>query len=287
MDESHSPAGERGTGHGVRIVLKALLVVPAVALTLAAPAQAGLFKKSPKPDPAVHVPALIETLKSDKDEKARAAAAADLDEYDAKAFPDILPALMDALANDPSTSVRSRAAESIGKIRPITAAAGYALERAASDDKSFGVRVSARTALLKYKVLGHLPGTRIEGGLAQSAEPPLATGPVVKDLSSGTVLRPTPPPVPTDGPVPAPALSSPSPKPPPDGPSAAPKPAETQTDEPPLAASPSTAPPALTGTPKAPAPVIVIPPAPPGDAVAPVPPVAPPSSGPTLPPPKG
>jgi hypothetical protein len=267
-------------------VFKPLLVVPIVALAVAAPAQAGIFKKSPKPDPAVHVPALIETLKSDKDEKARVAAAADLDEYDAKAFPDILPALMDALATDSSTSVRSRAAESIGKVRPITAAAGYALERAASDDKSFGVRISARTALLKYKVLGHMPGTRIEGGLAQSAEPPLATGPVIKDLSGGTVLRPTPPPVPTDGPLPVPAL--PSPKPIPDSQSAAPRPAETQTDEPPLAAPRSTGSPALTGTPRAPAPVIVIPPAgPTKDAVTPVAPAAPPSSGPTLPPPKG
>ena len=270
-------------------MLNRLLLVPVVALAVAAPSQAGLFRKSAKPDPAVHVPALIETLKSDKDEKARAAAAADLDEYDAKAFPDILPALMDALASDPSNSVRSRAAESIGKIRPITAAAGYALERAASDDKNFGVRMSARTALLKYKVLGHMPGTKIEGGLAQSAEPPLASGPAIKDLAGGTVLRPTPAPVPTDGVVPAPALPAiPGPKPPPDSPAAAPKPAETQTDEPPLAATPS-APPALTGTPKGtPAPVIVIPPTTPAkDAATPVPAAPPPSSGPTLPPPKG
>lgn len=260
------------------------LLVLVVALSVAAPSQAGLFKRTAKPDPTVHVPALIETLKSDKEEKARVAAASDLDEYDAKAFPDILPALMDALASDPSTSVRSRAAESIGKVRPITAAAGYALERAASDDKSFGVRVSARTALLKYKVLGHMPGTKIEGGLAQSAEPPLASGPVIKDLSSGTVLRPTPAPVPTEGPVSAPVLLPvPSPKPP-EGVTVAPKPAETQTDEPPLASPP----PALTGTPKAPVPVIVIPPTTPNkDAVAPAPPVPPTTSGPALPPPKG
>lgn len=261
------------------------LLVLIVALSVAAPSNAGLFKRTAKPDPTVHVPALLETLKSDKDEKARVAAAGELDEYDAKAFPDILPALMDALANDPSTSVRSRAAESIGKVRPITAAAGYALERAASDDKNFGVRVSARTALLKYKVLGHMPGTKIEGGLAQSAEPPLASGPVIKDLSSGTVLRPTPAPVPTEGPVPAPVLLPvPSPKPL-EGVSAAPKPAEVQTDEPPLASPPA---PTLTGTPKGPAPVIVIPPtAPTKDAVTPTPPVPPTTSGPTLPPPKG
>lgn len=270
-------------------MLSRVLVVPVVALAVAAPSQAGLFKRSAKPDPAVHVPALIETLKSDKDEKTRASAAGELDEYDAKAFPDILPALMDALANDPSTSVRSRAAESIGKIRPITATAGYALERAASDDKNFSVRVSARTALLKYKVLGHMPGAKIEGGLVQSSEPPLASGPVIKDTSSGTVLRPTPAPVPTEGPVPAPTLLpvAPSPKPAVDTQPAAPKPAETQTDEPPLAAAP-VAPPALTGTPRTPAPVIVIPPTTPNkEAVTPVPSAPPPSSGPVLPPPKG
>ena len=263
-------------------MLKRLLVVPVVALSVAAPTQAGLFKKTAKPDPAVYVPTLIETLKAHKDDRARAAAAAELDEYDAKAFPEVLPALMQALANDPSTSVRSRAAESIGKVRPITAAAGYALERAATEDKNFGVRVSARTALLKYKVLGHMPGIKIEG-IAQSAEPPLAAGPVVKDLASGTVLRPTPAPVPTEGPISAPALpAAPSPMPPPDSQSSAPRPADPQTGEPPLAEPGK---PALTGTPTSPAPVIVIPTGPTKDAVSPVPPPTPPASGgPVLPP---
>jgi hypothetical protein len=267
-------------------VLYRLLVVPVVVLSLAAPSQAGLLRKSARPDPAVHVPALVETLKSDRDERARAAAASELDEYDAKAFPDILPALIDALATDPSTSVRSRAAEAIGKVRPITAAAGYALERATADDKSFQVRVSARTALLKYKVLGHMPGTRIEG-VVQSGEPPLATGSAIKDIPSGTVLRPTPAPDPSEGPVTAPPLPLVTgPKPLPDSPAAAPKPADPQTGEPPLA-EPSKPTPALTGAPPAPAPVIVIPSTPSKDAIAPATPAPPPSSGPALPPPRG
>jgi HEAT repeats len=262
----------------VRIVFSRLLVAPIVALALAAPAQAGLFKKSAKPDPAVHVPALIEVLKDRKqnDEKARAAAAAELDDYDAKAFPEILPALIDTLTSDPSSSVRSRAAESIGKVRPITAMAGYALERAVADDSSFAVRVSARAALVKYRVLGHMPGAKIEG-VVQSAEPPLAAGPLVKDTSGGTVLRPTPAPIPAESPVAAPVLPpAPTPKPAPDGPSRGP----AQTGEPPLA-EPARAVP--TTAPSAPAPVIVIPPAPTQDVVLPVP-TTPAPGGPVLPP---
>ena len=272
---SPSTRGERATGHGVCIVFKRLFLVPVVALSLAAPAQAGLFKRSAKPDPTAHVAALIEALKSDKDERARAAAAGELDEYDAKAFPDILPALVEALKSDPSSTVRSKAAESIGKVRPITVTAGYALERAAADDESFKVRVSARTALFKYKFLGHMPGVKVE----ESVEPPLAVGTAVKEMPGGTVLRPTQNPQPTDGPVTAPPLPA-APKPIPDGQSKAPKPADTQTDEPPLA---DPGKPALATTPKAPAPVIVIPSPGTKDVILPVP-TTPAPGGPALPP---
>lgn len=253
-----------------------LCLIPIVTLTLAAPAQAGLFKRSAKPDPSVQVPALVESLKSDKDERARAAAAGELDEYDAKAFPEVLPALMDALKSDPSSTVRSKAAESIGKVRPITVTAGYALERAAADDESFRVRVSARTALLKYKVLGHMPGAKIE----ESVEPPLAAGTAVKEMASGTVLRPTPPPAPTDGPVTSPAPPAPAAKPMPESQSKGPKPADPQTGEPPLA---DPGKPPLTTTPKAPAPVIVIPSPGSKDVIPPLP-TTPASGGPVLPP---
>jgi hypothetical protein len=243
-----------------------LFLVPVVALALAAPAQAGLFKKSAKPDPATHVPALIETLKASKDERARAAAAGELDEYDAKAFPEILPTLMEALATDPSSSVRSKAAESIGKVRPITAAAGYALERAATDDKALSVKVAAKMALMKYRVLGHMPGVKVEGALVQSAEPPLAAGPTVKAVPAGTVLRPTPAPVPVTDPVEIPPVRVPPTELPPESQST--QPVDPQTGEPPLAEPGK---PSLTNSPKAPTPVIVIPTTPAKDAVVPVP----------------
>jgi hypothetical protein len=294
MEESLSPRAAGSPVTEFRIVPIRLFVVPLLALALAGPTQAGLFKKSAKPDPTVQVPALIETLKTDKDEKARVAAAADLDDYDAKAFPDVLPALMDALASDPSPSVRSRAAESIGKVRPISAAAGFALERAAADDKSLRVQISARAALVKYRVLGHIPGTKIDM-VVQSSEPPLAAGPAVKDLAGGTVVRPTPAPAPPASVTPPALPPIPAPKLPPDGVSdtQTAKPAEPpQTGEPPLADGPK--PPTATpaSTPKAPAPVIVIPSPPAKDTVTPVPttptgptlPLPAPATGPTIPP---
>ena len=261
-------------------MLNRLFLVPLLALTLAAPSQAGLFKKSAKPDPATHVPALIEILKTDKEERARSAAAGELDEYDAKTYPEILPALMEALTSDPSTSVRSKAAESIGKVRPISAAAGYALERAAADDKSTYVRLSAKAALMKYRILGHMPGTKMDF-LAQSSEPPLAGGPTIKGVPGGTVLRPTPPPIPVTGPVTIPpVVIPPGPELPPGSQSTQTKPVDPQTGEPPLADSGK---PALTNTPKAPVPVIVIPSAPTKDTIIPIPTV-PSTGGPALPP---
>ena len=261
-------------------MLHRLVLVPLVALVLAAPSQAGLFRKTSKPDPAVHVPALIQVLKTDKDERARASAASDLHEYDGKVFPDILPALMEALANDPSSSVRREAAESIGKIRPITAQAGYALEQALANDKSTVVKITVRTALMKYRFLGVIGGPA-DLDTMQTAEPPLAAGTGTKGTPGRTVLRPTPAPVPVTGPVmppTGPRLPEPSVAPP-GTQGLAPKP---QTGEPPLA-EPTRPAPTLTSQPPTPIPVITIPPAP-RDAVVPIP-TGPSSNGPILPPP--
>jgi hypothetical protein len=243
-------------------VLSRLWAVPLVALLLAGPAQAGIFRKTPRPDPATHVPALIQTLKADKDERARAAAAADLRDYDAKTFPGILPALIEALASDPSWSVRSKAAESIGKVRPISPEAGYALEQAIDNDKSFLVRGSARLAIAQYRVLGFL-GAGKEEMTVQTAEPPLAAATTAKGAPGSTVLRPTPAPAPVGGPVmaapPHPAAPSPTaPAIPPGAQGLAPRP---QSAEPPLAdpVRPTTPPPVLTAQPRTPAPVITIP----------------------------
>lgn len=264
-------------GHGVRIVLHRLILVPLVVLALASPSQAGLFRKTVKPDPATHVPELIEILKSSKDEKARASAASELRDFDAKVFPDLLPALTETLANDPSSTVRADAAESIGKVRPISLQAGYALEQAIAHDKSTFVRASSRWAIAQYRLLGYFGGKTDLTSL-QTAEPPLATSTSTRATAGGTILRPTPAPVPVNGPVMPPS----GPPLPPNSESLAPK-VNPQTGEPPLEEPGRTAP-ILTTRPRTPAPIIVIPP-PPREIIIPIPTVPSTGAGPTLPPP--
>lgn len=281
-------------------MLYRFLLVPAFALILSLPAEAGLFRKSPKPDPATYVPRLVEMLKSSTDERARVAAANELRDYDAKAFPEILPTLIEALSNERNPSaVRAEAAESIGKVRPVTAQAGYALEQARSNDKApLLVRAAAQRALFYYRVLGVVNGK--EDIVLQTAEPPLADSSVVKANPGSVILRPTPAPIPVSAPV-APPTSPKMTGPalPPGSVGAAPK--EPGTFEPPLA-EPKKPTNVLTNDPKGPAPVITIPP-PPKDAVVPVPTVTKPDAvppkelpvlekppekkGPSLPPPPG
>jgi hypothetical protein len=118
---------------------------------LALPAPAGIFfGKKNKPNPAERVPELIMTVKTDKDEGKRAAAAEELRQYDPAAHPEIVPILIDVLLNDPKASVRSEAAESLGKLRPATQEAGWALEQALEKDSSVRVRLRCRYALLGY-----------------------------------------------------------------------------------------------------------------------------------------
>src|SRR5262245_46389748 len=105
-----------------------VLLVAVLLAALADSAPAGIFfKKTPKADPKVRVNELIVIVKTDKDESKRAAAAEELRDYDPKAFPDIVPILMDVLMSDQKASVRAEAAQSLGKLRPVTPEAGWAL----------------------------------------------------------------------------------------------------------------------------------------------------------------
>src|SRR5262249_467664 len=195
----HRPPPAVNLGLGVRTVR--LLFVQLTLLILVTPTQAGIFRKSSRPDPAVHVPALLEVVKTSPDEKTRVAAASELRDYDTKAFPDILPTLIQVLGADPSSSVRSEVAETIGKIRPIAPQAGFALEQAIANDKSVHVRIAAQKALVKYRLLGYCGGGKGGTAAAQASEPPFATGAGGKGTPGGTVLRPTPTPAPVGGPV--------------------------------------------------------------------------------------
>ncbi|MCC6418858.1 MAG: HEAT repeat domain-containing protein [Gemmataceae bacterium] len=172
-------------------------LVGAVVLAAATPARAGIFGKRQKHNPAQHVPELVQTLRQERDDRKRAAAAEDLRQYDPNQFPEIVPALIHALQTDPKPAVRIEAAQALGKLRPVSVPAGKALEKAASDDGSLRVRLQARTQLMFYHLAGYngrkegphtAPGPKTE-------EPPLAgQPPVVSRTPSSTTPSPIPPP---------------------------------------------------------------------------------------------
>src|SRR5947209_19796062 len=99
----------------MRLWRLSLILLTTGALTL--PASAGIiFGKKTKPNPAERVPQLIVAVKTDKDESKRLSAAEELRQYDPAAFPDIVPVLIDVMMNDDKPSVRSEAAERLGKM---------------------------------------------------------------------------------------------------------------------------------------------------------------------------
>lgn len=161
-----------------------LLLVPLVMAALTPSAPAGIFSRKPKPNPADRVPELLIQLKTSQDEGQRTAAADELRQYDPKAYPDIVTGLMDALGRDASPVVRSEAATSLGRLRPISQQAGYALEQAQNNDAVVRVRLAARQALWQY----HLVGYRGD----KPADAP--TGPsTAKVLAAGGPATPAPP----------------------------------------------------------------------------------------------
>jgi len=162
-------------------MLLILIVVPAFAL----PVRAGLFDKRVKPDPALRVPLLIGQLRAEKDEHKRAAAAEELRQYDPKAFPEIIPVLIDVLENDVAAGVRLQALHSLSSFRPVSQEVGEALEHAQASDKSFRVRFQARTTLVSYHWSGYhaarksaAPSPVIIVG-PKLTEPPLALAPAI------------------------------------------------------------------------------------------------------------
>jgi len=157
-----------------------LLVVPALAL----PAQGGIFSKRTASTPDKRVPELLHIVKADADEGKRAAAAAELREYDAKKFPDMMLVLVDVLQNDTKPSVRREAAISLGRLRPISAAAGQALQQAAAKDPSLRVRVQAWSSLKIYQLNGF-------NGRMKDPPPPTTPQPAAAKLAPGTPKTPS------------------------------------------------------------------------------------------------
>jgi hypothetical protein len=147
-----------------------VVILPAWVL----PAPAGIFSKKTKVNPAERVPALILTLKTDKDERKRASAATELGTFDAATYSEIVPVLVDVVLSDPKPSVRMDAASSLGNLRPVSQIAGQALERAVTSDDNWRVRWHAKSILSRYRGAGYASskGEMLAPG-PKTVEPPL------------------------------------------------------------------------------------------------------------------
>ncbi len=204
------------------------LVILALLLGPALPAPAGIFSlfKRDKPAPAptaTRVQELVQTLKSDPADGKRVAAAAELRQYDPQAFPEIVPALLEALQRDARPEVRSEAVDSLGKLRPVTTEVGMALERASASDAAPRVRSHAQAALKLYQKNGYRQASKIDGpalvappGTALTREPPLADPAPPRPAQTNGGARPMPnrpatPPRPPLVPTEAPPLQTPPP----------------------------------------------------------------------------
>jgi HEAT repeats len=189
-----------------------LLLVIILACTAPAPAQ-WFFPKKQKPNPTQRVPELIMIVKTDPDERKRTHAAEELREYDATVFTEIVPVLADVLLNDKKMNVRLEALNSLAKIRPVSATAGHAMEKAATDDESLRVRMQAKATLPKYHLAGYSPksATAASMGKVQTEEPPPAPKVVVPPPPRTLESVPSDPPIPR----PFPPLAVPPAKTPP------------------------------------------------------------------------
>jgi hypothetical protein len=161
-----------------RYLLRALPVLLVVALA-GSPASAGVFwNRKTKPTPTEYVPELIRILKSDGDEHKRCSAAEELRQYDPQQFPDLIPALIEAVFSDKKPAVRAEAVQSLGKLRPVNPAAGGAIEQALAKDSSMRVRLQARSSLMQYRWAGYSAKGKDEAQTpTQTKEPPLAAEP--------------------------------------------------------------------------------------------------------------
>jgi hypothetical protein len=197
------------------------LLLPVLVVGLASSASAGIiFNKKPKVVPEKRVPELLTTARTDGDENKRYDAVAELRDYDPKLFPQIVPTLIEVLMNDKKASVRSEAAQTLSKLRPVSREVAEALEHARDKDASLRVRMQARNSLLSYhwagwwsdpgklKPDGPTPPTTKEPPLA----PPVQTQPQpLPPVTPVTTLKPRPEPAP--GPLPAPVIATPPPPP--------------------------------------------------------------------------
>jgi hypothetical protein len=131
-------------------------------------AEAGIFNRKkatppatpPKP-PALtpsalsRVDQLIRVLRTDPDERRRLSAVVELSKANIQSHPHIGDALIDTLKQDPSAVVRAGAASALGRVRPMDATVGQALEEASQSDEAPRVRTAAKAALTAYAKAGY------------------------------------------------------------------------------------------------------------------------------------
>lgn len=182
-----------------RLCVMALLLLLTVWVR---PAHAQLFGRRTRANPAQRVPELIVTLKTASEERKRVRAAEELRDFDARTYSEIVPVLIDALKSDPKQAVRMEALSTLAKLRPVSQAAGQAIEKAAAGDESWRIRLHARSVLVGYRLAGYSSGGADKTDVASTsgslprprrvttAEPPLADPPA---RTSEPPLLPAPP----------------------------------------------------------------------------------------------
>jgi hypothetical protein len=196
-----------------------LIVALVLTAALAGPLQAGVIfgRKKAQVDPKVRVPELVGILRADKDAGKRSRAAEELRYHDPAAFPDIVPALINALLADTHQAVRIDAAITLGKYRPVQQAIGEALEQALEKDHSMRVRLQARTQLLQYYWAGYRSSKKEMPPLPGKPAPETARGfgrfmpPIRTTTPTPPAPTPTPPGSTTKEPPLAPGTSTPMP----------------------------------------------------------------------------
>ena len=151
------------------------LLVLSIALGLAAQSEAGVFKKSPKPDPSVHVPELLEKLRTHKDEKVRVESASELRDFDGKEFPGILNALTEALNTEYTVRVYGRKLPNrLGRSVPSPPRPGMLSSRRLPMTSRRWSGCRPAWPWLEYRFLGYFSGvSKVDETVAQSSEPPL------------------------------------------------------------------------------------------------------------------
>jgi len=174
-----------------RLILVGLTATFGLTLVNPAPARAidfglGLFKRKPKSEPGTQVKAQLNTLRSDMDEQKRLAAAIALREADPRVDAEVIPTLIGSLQRDPSPAVRSQAAETLGRLKPVYQHAGLALETAAQTDPAASVREAAKAALWQYHLAGYRSVPVNPAVVPQTVEPPIAVQRTMPETSSPT-----------------------------------------------------------------------------------------------------